>query len=135
MLKYIYVKGLDNWVKRRVKSVQPDAFEKYKLDEWMTWTTNLADVDARQKLIGSQTYTPRFKTNGQSSYRPLVQQTKQDPDAMDVDALRGLPKKGAKCYNSWARGDESTGYTCKHDEEYRTNFHKSLASKEQQGKD
>ncbi|KAL5520818.1 hypothetical protein ACEPAF_2821 [Sanghuangporus sanghuang] len=197
MLKYIYVKGLDNWVKRRVESVQPDAFEKYKLEEWMTWTSNLADVDARQKLIGSQTYTPRFKTNGQSSFRPPIQQSKRDPDAMDVDALRGLPKKGAKCYNcgkighysknckaprkqkgsslgqlkkrtngqkrkpmtaravnfretcpdphcrrpvhydhiAWARGDESAGYTCKHDEEYRNNFQNSLASKEQQGKD
>ncbi|KAL5476369.1 hypothetical protein ACEPAI_3469 [Sanghuangporus weigelae] len=196
MLKYIYVKGLDMWVKRRVESVQPDAFEKNDLDAWMEWTSNLANSDARQRLMGSQTYTPRFKSNGQSSFRPPVQTTKRDPDAMDVDALRGLPKKGGKCYNceksghyakdckaprkqkgssprkpkktngvkrrtmttrtidfketcpdphcrrpvhydhvAWAKGDESAGWTCKHDEEYRNNIRKSLASKEQQGKD
>ncbi|KAL5514485.1 hypothetical protein ACEPAG_2574 [Sanghuangporus baumii] len=104
MLKYIYVKGLDMWVKRRVEAVQPDAFEKNDIDAWMQWTGNLANSDARQRLMGSQTYTPRFKSNGQSSFRPPVQTPKRDPDAMDVDALRGLPKKGVTCYNCGKSG-------------------------------
>ena len=77
----------------------------------MEATDQLAVMKKTRQQINFGSYTPKYTYNGQQRYeRPSKQE--RDPNAMDIDAIRGLPKKGSiKCYNCGRIGHMSRNCT------------------------